>query len=93
MVETNIAATSSFSVTVSGVTFGTEDMTTSTRIGISGCQTAAWVSGTSVGCYMSLGVGTSLAVQLTVSAVAGTQTAVFTYDGMISRKLLEFDKK
>ena len=81
MLETNIVATATFSVTVSGISFGTQVMTASNRVGTSSCQTTMWVSGTSAACHMSLGVGTSLAVQATVSAVAGTQTAVFTYDG------------
>ena len=81
LADTNIVATASFSVTVSGVSFGALDATPSSRIGASSCQTTAWVSGTSVACLLSLGVGTGLAAQATVSAVAGTQTTVFTYDG------------
>ena len=81
VVDTNIVATASFSVTVSGVSFGSLDATPSSRIGTSSCKTTAWVSGSSVACLLSLGVGTGLAAQATVSAVAGTQTTVFTYDG------------
>ena len=81
VLETNIVATVAFSVTVSGVSFGALDATPSGRVGMSSCPTTGWASGTSVVCLMSLGVGTSLAVQATVAAVAGTQTAVFTYDG------------
>ena len=81
LLETNIVATSTSSVTVSGVSFGTQDITASSRVGTSSCQTATWVSDTSATCHLSLGVGTSLAAQTTVSAVTGTQTAVFTYDG------------
>ena len=84
LADTNIVATASFSVTVSGVNFGALDFTASSRIGTSSCQTTAWVSGTSVACLMSLGVGTGLAAQATVSAVAGTQTTVFTYDSAAS---------
>ena len=84
MVETNIVVTSAYSVTVSGISFGTQDMTASSRIGTTSCQTATWVSGTSATCHTSLGVGSSLAVLTTVSEIAGTQTAVFTYDGMLS---------
>ena len=84
MADTNIVATAAFSVTVSGVSFSSLDATPSSRIGTSSCQTSAWVSGTSVACLMPLGVGTGLAAQATVSAVAGTQTAVFTYDGAAS---------
>ena len=82
MVETNIVATSAF-VTVSGISFGTQDMTASSRVGTTSCQTVTWVSDTSATCHMSLGVGTGLAVQTTMSSVAGTQTAVFTYDGLL----------
>lgn len=77
----NIAATASFSATLSGLSFGSLDATLSIRIGMSSCQTASWASGTSVTCVVSPGVGTGLAAQTTVSGVAGTQTAVFTYDG------------
>lgn len=66
---------------MSGLSFGSQDTSPSTRVGVSDCQTAAWVSGTSLACQMSLGVGISLAVHATVSSVAGTQTAIFTYDG------------
>lgn len=77
----NIAATAAFSATLSGLSFGSLDATLSIRIGMSSCQTASWASGTSVTCVVSPGVGTGLAAQTTVSGVAGTQTAVFTYDG------------
>ena len=83
--ESNGVATSVWSVTVSGLSFGSQDMTASARIGLSSCATTAWASGTSLVCRLSLGVGTGLAVQATVTSVAGTQTAVFTYDGRSRR--------
>ena len=73
--------TSMFSVTVSGLAFSSQDMTPSSRVGTTSCQTATWASGTSAVCHISIGDEPDLAVQATVAALAGTQSAAFTYDG------------
>ena len=51
------------------------------RAGLSGVQATVWVSDTSVGCTMSLGVDGSRAVALTAGGSAGSMTETLSYDG------------
>ena len=77
----NAADTVGWSVTVSGVSFGTVDATPSSRFGLSSCVTSAWVSATSVACLPNGGQGPAFGSVLTAVGVAGTRTRRFSYDG------------
>ncbi len=79
--ETNAIVTAGWSVTVSGVDFGYADATTTSGLGLSSCPTAAWVSSSSVACYLARGQGPLAEALATVSLIVGTQTSVFSYDG------------
>lgn len=79
--RTNAVATIGWSVTVSGVSFGTLDATPSSRVGLSSCQTVAWASATSVVCMPSGGQGVGHDVVVSVCSVAGTTTRIFSFDG------------
>ena len=77
----NSATSVGWSVTVSGMSFGTLDATPSSRLGLSSCLTSSWVSFTSVACLPSGGEGAAHDGGMTVAAIAGTRTQVFSYDG------------
>ncbi len=80
--EANVAVTAGWSVTVSGVDFGFADATPTFGLGLSSCLTTAWASATSAVCLMALGNGPLTEALATVSTIVGTQTSVFSYDGM-----------
>ena len=80
--ETNAGMTTGWSVTVSGIDFGTSNVTPTIDVGVSSCYTVSWVSSTSVACALTQGSEASLNVVASVSAVVGTQTVVFSYDGV-----------
>ena len=82
--ETNAIVTAGWSVTVSGVDFGYADATTTSGLGLSSCPTAAWVSASSVACYLARGEGPLAEALATVSTVVGTQTSAFSYDGRLA---------
>jgi hypothetical protein len=79
--ELNGASTAGWSVTVSGISFGGLDATPTSTIGLSHCLTAAWASSTSVVCQHASGDGVAKVGMATVSAIVGTRTATFSYDG------------
>jgi hypothetical protein len=79
--EMNGASTAGWSVTVSGLGFGGLDATPTSTIGLSHCLTAAWASSTSAVCMLAPGDGVLQVGTATVSGIAGTRTATFSYDG------------
>ena len=80
--EANVAVTAGWSVTVSGVDFGFADATPTFGLGLSSCLTTTWASATSAVCLVALGNGPLTEALATVSTIIGTQTSVFSYDGM-----------
>ena len=82
--EMNGASTAGWSVTVSGFSFFSLDVTPTSTIGLSYCLTAAWASSTSLLCKHDSGDGVLKVGTATVSEVAGTRTATFSYDGTFS---------
>ena len=85
--ENNAATTTGWSVTVSGIDFGSLDTTPTTRLGVSNCLTAAWASSTSLVCFTTPGEGVEKDAAMTVAGVVGTRTKTFSYDGGGRREL------
>ena len=79
--EYNAATTTGWSVTVSGIDFGSLDTTPTARLGVSNCLTASWASTTSVTCFTTPGEGVENDAAMTVAGVVGTCTKTFSYDG------------
>ena len=79
--EANSAATSGYSVTVSGLNFGVYATTPTSTVGLSSCATASWASATSVICMLSMGEVVKHELRMTVAGVVGSRTATFSYDG------------
>ncbi len=85
--ELNGASTAGWSVTVSGLNFGGLDATPTSTIGLSHCRTATWASSTSLVCKLASGDGVLVVGTATVSGIAGTRTATFSYDGLFLSSL------
>jgi hypothetical protein len=77
----------SYSVTLSGVNFGTSSFTQTITFGGRPCETTMWITYTSVTCNSQSGSG-SARVSLNVESVIGTGVAQFTYDGPVITRLL-----
>ena len=87
----NAGMTAGWSVTVSGVSFGASlDTTPTSRLGLSNCGTAAWVSVTSVACFLTRGDGIEHEATVTAVGVMGTRTSTFRYDGTTAMLSLLF---
>jgi hypothetical protein len=79
--QMNQASTAGWSVTVSGLGFGSLEATPTATVGASHCMTAAWASSTSAVCFVSPGEGVGKYGFATVSGVVGTRSRAFSYDG------------
>ena len=79
--ELNGVATAGWSVTVSGMSFGSLDVTPSNRVSFTSCVTASWASASSVVCMLAPGDGPENDLQVTVEGIVGTWTKIFSYDG------------
>ena len=77
----NAVVTVGWSVEVSGLSFGALAATPSSRLGLSSCLTSTWASSTSVVCFPSGGQGVGHDGGVTVTAIVGTRTKTFSYDG------------
>jgi hypothetical protein len=103
MQQPNLAMSSGFSMTVSGLNFGVGEHTASGALASSftsgeythlPCETSSWSSATSVRCYAGLGLFGAMINQqhkqsmvVTVGTVAGTQTAQLSFDGARNRSV------
>jgi hypothetical protein len=76
----NMAATGSGSVTVSGAGLGLLAYTMSVSSGLSACERSSWMSDTSARCLRSGGVGLSRRAGLTVGVQARTRSAGSSFD-------------
>ena len=70
-------------MTVSGVNFGVLDLTLTAKLLATLCDTTQWSSTTGLMCVVAAGAGagTLLSLSVTSTALVGTATDVFTYDG------------
>ena len=89
----NAAPTGGTVVTVTGVNFRTEDMTPTSNIDYQQCGTASWTSKSSVACTGSAGsaAGADNDVYITASAIVGSRTRAFTFDGFSSPGFCIYD--
>ena len=79
--ESNAVTSAGWSLTLSGLGFGSFDATPSWRLGSTSCVTAAWASSTSTVCLLAPGEGEAKDAVATIAAVAGTRLRSFSYDG------------
>jgi hypothetical protein len=79
----NVGATGGGSVTISGLSFGSEVVTPTASLAVAEmCGSAAWTSATTVACAPMAYRGSALRTGTSVSAVAGTLTGQFSFDGI-----------
>merc|ERR550537_1658825 len=79
----NSALSGGSSVTVSGLSFGSVELTASGLVAGGGCSTASWMSSTSVSCVSGSASGQLGTSSVTVGAVAGTGLSVYSFDGPV----------
>ena len=68
---------------MSGLSFGSVELTASGLVAGGGCSTASWSSSTSVSCVSGSASGQLGTSSVTVGAVAGTGLSVYSFDGPV----------
>ena len=81
VLELNGVSSGGYSVTISGLNFGSLDATPSMRFETTQCATSSWASSSSVRCLLAAGAGAMRDIDMTVAGVVGTRTSIFSYDG------------
>ena len=77
----NVGATGGGTITIGGLGFGGLVVTPSATLGVGDmCGSAAWTSATTVACGPAGNVGSAVRTAVSVSAVAGTLVAMFSFD-------------
>jgi hypothetical protein len=71
------------SVTVSGLSFGLSEHTSSLAVGLAECSTSSWSSSTTIRCLNSAAHVSFPVLDVSVSASVGTGLDLFTFDGMV----------
>ena len=82
-IVTNAPVTSGVLISVAGIKFNSNDLTSSIQIGITACASTSWTTATAVKCWTNQGGGAALNVGAIVQTVFGTRSAVFTYDSAV----------
>ena len=84
----NTARSLAQTVSVFGLSFGSNDFTPSARKDTVVCATASWVSSTSVNCFDGSSLPATISIEVTVAGLAGTRYPQFTFDGFVLLVLL-----
>ena len=78
----NVGATGGGTITIGGLGFGGLVATPSASLGVADmCGSTAWTSATTVACGPSAYGGSAVRTAVSVSAVVGTLTGLFSFDG------------
>ena len=78
----NVGATGGGTITIGGLGFGGLVVTPSASLGVGDmCGSAAWTSVTTVACGAAGYSGSAVRTAVSVSAVVGTLTGMFSFDG------------
>ena len=84
----NVGATGGGTITIGGLGFGGLVVTPSASLGVGDmCGSTAWTSSTTVACGPAAYGGSAVRTAVSVSAVAGTLTGLFSFDCMDARIL------
>ena len=82
----NVGATGGGTITIGGLGFGGLVVTPSATLGVGDmCGSAAWTSATTVACGPAGYAGSAVRTAVSVSAVAATLVAMFSFDGACAR--------
>jgi hypothetical protein len=66
---------------VSGLSFGSTDFSATTMFDQQSCLCLSWIAATTVSCLLHSGAGLDASIVITVGAIAGTASDMFTLDG------------
>ena len=81
-VAQNSARSGGGSLTVMGLGFGTKDYTATASFSLAICRTSSWSSGTTVTCLGSSTYSDAISSVVSVSALVGSASGLFTFDGL-----------
>eukprot|EP00961_Rhodomonas_salina_P266372 3600853-Rhodomonas_salina.1 len=76
----NVAATGGGSLMVSGLSFGTKDVSGQLRVGVSGCSSSEWISTTSMAGLYARGLCGGWALVVSGSSKVGSATHMLSYN-------------
>jgi len=79
----NAPASSSFTISVSGLNYANVDQSPSAIVGATACLTTSWSTTTSLVCLSGLGTGVARTIIISLQGVVGTRNAGFTYDAAV----------
>jgi hypothetical protein len=79
----NLVNSGASTVTVTGLNFGFSDFSATMQLMQTTCQTTAWSSASSVKCVTDAGHGGTVAASITLNAVVGTSSTIFSFDGPV----------
>jgi len=80
---TNSPSSAGISITVTGLNFGSIDLSVTTAVGYTPCATSTWNSATSIGCYLDDGFGSAMPILATIDMLVGTRFGVFSFDSPV----------
>jgi hypothetical protein len=84
----NVGATGGGTITIGGLGFGGLVVTPSASLGVADmCGSTAWTSATTVACGPAAYGGSAVRAAVSVGAIAGTLTGLFSFDSMDARML------
>jgi hypothetical protein len=84
----NVGATGGGTITIGGLGFGGLVVTASASLGVADmCGSTTWTSATTVACGPSAYGGSDVRTAVSVGAIAGTLTGLFSFDSMDARML------
>lgn len=81
---TNAPSSAGISITVTGLNFGSTDLTATTAVGYTPCAASKWNSATSIACYLEDGFGSSMPILATIDTLVGTRFGVFSFDSPVA---------
>ena len=82
MVAANAVPSGSGTVTISGLSFVTIDLTATATLAMADvCGSTAWTSATTVACASRACSGSAVRIAVSVGAVVGTVEGQFSFDG------------
>ena len=82
-VRLNGAASGGSSVSVSGMSFGAVDQSTTGALEMMSCSTSSWTSATTLACLRSAVTSMSGTAAVTVGSIAGTMTSGLSFDAPV----------
>jgi hypothetical protein len=84
----NAPSTSSATISISGLNFGTVNISPTIRVGNTACLSSQWVAATALICVTPVGATSSLAVSVVFPDLVGSAGALFSFDTAVITRVL-----